>query len=58
MRRQLFALLAALALLLSLSAPCGAEAGRMALRYADQFSVEYEDDGTALVTVGGTDRWR
>lgn len=29
----------------------------MALRYADQFSVEYEDDGTALVTVGGADRF-
>ena len=29
----------------------------MSLRYADQFNVEYEDDGTALVTVGGTDRF-
>ena len=57
MRKRFFALLAALALLLSLSAPCGADAGRMALRYADQFSVDYEDDGTALVTVGGTDRF-
>jgi iron complex transport system substrate-binding protein len=29
----------------------------MALRYADQFSVDYEADGTALVTIGETDRF-
>ena len=41
------------------SEPEAAEASSrtMPLLYATQFSVEYEEDGTALITVGNTDRF-
>lgn len=53
MKRLLFTLLSALLLL---CCP-GACADGMELRYADQFTVEYESDGCALVTIGGEDRF-
>lgn len=55
MRERLFALL--LAALLLHAPLCFAESGGMELRYADQFAVEYREDGCALVTVGGADRY-
>jgi len=33
------------------------EGSRMELSYATQFTVDYNPDGTALITVGGTDRF-
>ena len=38
------------------SVPAGS--GEMPLSYAQQFSVTYEDDGSALLTVAGRDRFR
>ena len=38
------------------SVPAGS--GEMPLSYAQQFSVSYEDDGSALLTVAGRDRFR
>ena len=42
--------------LLPVSVP--AVSGEMPLSYAQQFSVTYEDDGSALLTVAGRDRFR
>ena len=42
--------------LLPVSVPAGS--GEMPLSYAQQFSVTYEDDGSALLTVAGRDRFR
>lgn len=66
MRRALLCLL-----VLALLCGCGAApspapettpeaeaAGRMELRYATEFAVDYCADGSALVTVGGADRYR
>ena len=67
MRRRLIGLLLALGLLCGCGgaeAPPSAETaetpaltGSMELRYAEQFSVEYYNDGSALLTIAGTDRF-
>ncbi|MBR1457534.1 MAG: ABC transporter substrate-binding protein [Oscillospiraceae bacterium] len=57
----------ALALLALLLAACGSTAvqttadasivGSMEIAYAEQFTVDFYDDGTSLLTIGGTDRY-
>ncbi len=64
MRRRIILLLAILMLLLTGcgagaggSSPAAEPLGSMPLSYAQQFSIVNYDDGSALITIGGTDRY-